>query len=178
MSPVPSPVRKLANALLRAVLRHAGAESQEWAGAMLRELDFIENDWVALFWALGSINAIFRQTGRGWRSRLGKHSGHEEVHMNEIGKRTVGVISGVAIAALLVICVMVLLHLSFHLFSVGPDTVPFFAWLLIAGLTETAFIVAAVRLWRKRRPMAVGILLSAVLVGTHVAMYLASRWNR
>src|SRR5271163_118049 len=175
MSPVPSPVRELANALLRAVLRHAAADSQEWAGAMLRELDFIENDWVALFWALGSINAIFRQTGRGWRSRLGKHSGHEEVHMNEVGKRTVGVVSGVAIAALLVICVMALLHLSFHLFSFTADTVPLFAWLLIVGLVETAFVVAAVKLWRKRRPMAIGILLSAAVVGTHVAMFLTRR---
>jgi len=173
MSPVPSLVRRLANALLRAVLRHAAADSQEWAGAMLRELDFIENDWVALFWALGSITAICRQTGRGLRARLGKNSEHEEVHMNEIGKRTVGVISGVAIAALLVICVMALLHLSFHLFSFGPDTVPLFAWVLIVGLVEAAFVVAAVKLWRKRRPMAIGILLTAVVVGTHVVMHFA-----
>ena len=89
-----------------------------------------------------------------------------------------GVISGVAIAALLVICVMALLHLSFHLFSFGPDAIPLFAWVLIACLTETAFIVGAVKLWQKRRPMAVGILLSAVVVGTHMIMHLASHWTR
>jgi hypothetical protein len=47
-----SATRRLASKLLRAILRHSSADSQEWANAMLRELDFIENDWAALFWAL------------------------------------------------------------------------------------------------------------------------------
>lgn len=28
---------------------------------MLREMDFVEGDWAALFWALGSSTALFRR---------------------------------------------------------------------------------------------------------------------
>ena len=59
--------RTLAGKLLRAVVLLAPAESRDWANAMLRELDFIEGEWAALFWALGSATAIFRHAGRNWR---------------------------------------------------------------------------------------------------------------
>ena len=55
-----STVRRFAAKLLRPVICHAPDESQDWANAMLRELDFIESDWAALLWALGSTTAIFR----------------------------------------------------------------------------------------------------------------------
>ena len=34
-------------------------ESREWASAMLRELDFVDSDWEALLWALGSTSCDF-----------------------------------------------------------------------------------------------------------------------
>ena len=52
--------RKLAGALLSGVLRLAPEESRDWASAMLRELDFVDGDWAALLWALGSTTAILR----------------------------------------------------------------------------------------------------------------------
>jgi hypothetical protein len=42
------------------VARQVPPDSQDSAKAMQRELDFVENDWGALFWALGSTTAIFR----------------------------------------------------------------------------------------------------------------------
>jgi hypothetical protein len=32
-------------------------------------------------------------------------------------------------------------------------------------------------LWRRRKPMAVGILLSAMLLATHFVMHIMSHWN-
>ena len=99
--------------------------------------------------------------------------------MNDIGKRTVGVISGIGIAILLGFCAVGLVHLSFHFVPwTNPERFPWIATLLLIGLPETAFIVAAVRLWRKRRPMAVGILVSAVVIGTHLIMHVAHEWSR
>jgi hypothetical protein len=46
---------------------------------MLSELDFIESDWAALFWALGSARAIFKYSiPRLLRAGLGKRSSQEE----------------------------------------------------------------------------------------------------
>jgi hypothetical protein len=170
--------RKIATGLLRAVLRYSSAESQEWASAMLRELDFIESDWAALFWALGSTTAIFKHSGRRIWVWVGRQFGFEEGTMNDFQKRAVGVITGVGIAAAVTICFMVLVHLSARIFGFSDSAwMPRFA-MLMAALMEVLFVISVVVLWRKRRPMAVGILLSAVLLGTHFVVHIATHGVR
>jgi hypothetical protein len=44
-------------------------------------------------------------------------------------------------------------------------------------LPEIIFVVAIVALWRKRRPMAVGILLLAVTLGTHFIVHVANHYH-
>jgi hypothetical protein len=46
-----SAIRRLASRLLSGVVRQVSSDTQEWGNAMLRELDFIESDWIALLWA-------------------------------------------------------------------------------------------------------------------------------
>ena len=53
-------IRRLAAAILGFAIRHSASESQDWGKAMRREMDFVENDWAALRWALGSVSAILR----------------------------------------------------------------------------------------------------------------------
>ena len=154
-----SAARKLASRLLRAVARLSSAESQDWANAMLRELDFIENDWAALFWALGSTTAIFRHSGRGFRKWFGKGSTYEEERMNNLGKKTVGVVTGIALSVMLVVCAFGLLYLTSRLFpGLGLDRIEWTHWLTVIVIPEMIFIVAAVKLWRKRAPVALGVL--------------------
>ena len=50
-------VRRLALRILNATVRRARPELQEWGLAMSREMDFIENDWAALLWAIGSVTS-------------------------------------------------------------------------------------------------------------------------
>jgi hypothetical protein len=50
--------RRLALRILNIVVRFASPGAQDWAKAMLREMDFIENDWTALLWALGSTRIL------------------------------------------------------------------------------------------------------------------------
>jgi len=44
--------------ILDAVVRRAQPEIREWCLAMLREMDLIESDWAALFWAIGGVRVM------------------------------------------------------------------------------------------------------------------------
>jgi hypothetical protein len=50
-------------------------------------------------------------------------------------------------------------------------------WVAMIGIPEVIFIVAAVALWRKRRSIAVGILLSAVTLVAHFIVHVATHGN-
>jgi hypothetical protein len=54
-------MRRLASAILRTALRYASPQAQEWGQAMLREMDFVEGDWAALRWSVGSAASLFRR---------------------------------------------------------------------------------------------------------------------
>lgn len=53
-----SMVRSAAQTISEFVVRHASAGCVEWAEALAREADFIENDWKALTWSLGSLRVL------------------------------------------------------------------------------------------------------------------------
>jgi hypothetical protein len=170
-----SAMRRLAASLLHAVLRHAPPDSQEWASAMLRELDFIESDSAAFFWALGSTTAILRYTvPRRLKAWLGKASSNEEgLTMKDVGRKAAGVGAGIGIALGVCACAWGFVWLMFYLFpkwDLGP--IPW--WVGMVVVPETIFVVAIVALWRKRRPMAVGILLLGITLITHFAIHVAN----
>jgi hypothetical protein len=50
--------RKLALKLLDSVVRHASPGRKDWAEGLAREATFIESDWTALAWALGSTRVL------------------------------------------------------------------------------------------------------------------------
>jgi hypothetical protein len=54
-------VRSLAVQLSKFVARHASAGSCEWAAGLTREIEFIEGDWRALVWALGSMRVLLER---------------------------------------------------------------------------------------------------------------------
>ncbi|MGH7620611.1 MAG: hypothetical protein ACREPM_25635 [Gemmatimonadaceae bacterium] len=55
-----SALRPVARRLLRFSTDHCSAASREWGEAMLHELDVIDGDWDALWWALGGSVAVCR----------------------------------------------------------------------------------------------------------------------
>jgi hypothetical protein len=170
-----STARRLASKLLRAVVRHSPSRSQEWANAMLRELDFIENDWAALFWALGSTTAIFRHSLQGLRDWFGNPTDHEKARMKNIRKKTVGVLSGILLASALVLCAFGLLFPAASLFpKLGLDRLGWSQGLAVIVIPETIFTVAIVMLWRKKGSFAMGILLSAIVLAVHAVIHVAT----
>jgi hypothetical protein len=171
-----STVRRLASKLLRIVIRHSSDESQDWSNAMLRELDFIESDRAALLWALGSTTAICRHClPRGLKARFGELF-VQQGELKNIGKQAAGVASGAIIAVgILAVSAFGLVRLSLFLFPTWDvERVPLAQWLVVIAIPETIFILAALALWRKRRSMAAGIALSAIVLFTHFIVHVAT----
>jgi hypothetical protein len=172
-----SRVRALASSVLRTAFRYAPRNSRDWVTAMLAELDYIESDWAALFWAIGSTTAIFRHSIRGWREWFVKSSvGKENAMPNGTGNRTVGILMGAGIAGMLVVCAFGLVDLLFHLFPKW-DLGPMPWWMVVIVIPEIIFVLSIVLLWRKRRPMALGILLTAIILVTHFAVHIATHFH-
>jgi hypothetical protein len=53
-------LRRLALKISNTVVTYASPGSKEWAEALAREVAFVESDWAALVWALGSVRVLFR----------------------------------------------------------------------------------------------------------------------
>jgi hypothetical protein len=169
-----SATRKFAARLLRFVIRHSPHETQAWGNAMLRELDFIESDWAALLWALGSTTAIFRQSGRAIAAKFGKLNHQKEAAaMNNIGKRAAGFAAGITVGAVFIVIAVIFVHLLLQsVVALHSRPMPWF--LASAAIVEAIFFYAVAKQWGKRRPMAVGILLSALVLGTHVIIHVTT----
>ncbi len=168
--------RKLARKLLEAVTRLAPSASREWAQAMLRELDFVHNDWAALFWALGSAAAILRHVASNWRAWFKTPLTNKEQPMNSRGKKAVGVGLGALSALALVGCAFAVLRITaIVLPGLDLEHAKWTYWLAVLILPEAIFVAAAVILWRKKGPVAAGILTVGLMMGLHVAVHFALR---
>lgn len=171
-----SAIHSLASRLLRAVARHSPSATQDWANAMLRELDFIESDWAALLWALGSTAAIFRHSApRALRAWLEKRRDQSPGSVKEsIGKKAAGVTAGIVIVLAVTSLAFVLVRQLFYAFPAWDlGSMPW--WVAMIVIPEIIFVVTAVALWRKRRSMATGILLSAIVLVVHFVVHAATR---
>ena len=175
--------RSLARKLLRAALQFASPACREWAEAMLSELEYIEGEWPALFWALGCTTAIFRQCVLEWSTQLGNQLGRflgirqtkEESKMNSTGKKTLGVLSGVGIALALGVGAFFLRDvIADMLQAVGIQRSMWSHLLSVLMPTEVVLIIAAVLLWKRRAPVSIGILVTCAVMAIHVAVTLAS----
>jgi hypothetical protein len=134
---------------------------------MLREMDFISSPWGLLSWSIGGASALFVYSVRlqfriSFREMLGdiKRSG---------SKRTIaGLLSGVMIAAtLLGFCVLGYFGLQ-HIPHRQLRCDRLIDGALIFLLPETAYLFVVYLLWRRRRSAALGVLLAALILFTHV----------
>lgn len=170
--------RRLASKLLTAVIRHSPSGSQCWGNAMLREMDFIESDRAALWWALGSTAAIITYSiPRGVTAWLEKHFGQRnEALLRTLGKKAAGVVLGVVFSiGVLSTCVFSLRRVSPLLFPAWHLTQMASAqFMTVLGIPETTFVIAAVALWRKRRTVSAGILLGAITLMSHFIIYVST----
>jgi hypothetical protein len=169
-----SMTRRLASRMLTIIIRHSSSESQLWGNAMLRELDFIEGDWAALFWAFGSTAALCRHSVTSQLRTLGDRHFNETFQIKRIAKKTTGIVSGIVVAgSVLALCVGILIGL-----------IRFASWqqangrladrLLIVVIPETLYAIGIITLWRRRKSVALGILLAGVILITHAMIHFAT----
>jgi hypothetical protein len=169
--------RRFAERVLRAILRRAPDDSRDWANAVLRELDFIESDWTALLWAIGGAFAMIRYSLPRWlKRRLGDSRHGKTLTIVNIHKKAAGVATEGGMAAVVALCATGLVQLVLHRFP-GWDS-PISWWLGIVIVPEIIFMIGAIALWRKQKPVAVGLLLLGITLVTHFAIHAASVRNR
>ena len=167
-----SVIRRAALRLLRAVIRRSPAQSREWGEAMLRESDFVEGDWLALRWVLGSIAALCRHSISVELGVLRRKC--REFSLKRIAAGMFPMLSGAAVALVfLSVCVAafsVLVHASWfdHAQEKLADR------LLIVAVPETAYLAGVLALWRRRKTFAMGLLALGVLLMAHAIMHYAS----
>jgi hypothetical protein len=136
---------------------------------MIRELEFVESDWVALRWAAGSLTALFRHAvPRQVKVALERAAGPADRRPSN-GKKVVGVMLGVGFAgALLALFVCGLWH---HILILLPHGEWERATVAVIGVLEIAYLRVAIALWRPRRAVALGILFGGLALTVHVAMH-------
>jgi hypothetical protein len=162
--------RRLARALLRYALRMAPFESREWAEAMLAELDYVEGDWAALWWALGSVTVLARGAGSVWiYERF--HRWREGV-MEQMGKKAGWLLAGAfGTIALSLLALGILFAVAVAFPQLGLDHAEWTHVLFVIVLPLAICLSTALWLWRRRRPAAIGILVAAVALSTHVVLH-------
>ena len=96
--------------------------------------------------------------------------------MNTTGKRALGVGFGALSALMLAGCAFAILRIAALLFpGLGIENAEWTHWLAAIVIPEAVFVVAAIMLWKKKGPVAAGILTTALMIGLHLAVHLAMR---
>lgn len=166
--------RKWARALLRWALRIAPANSREWAEAMLAELDYVEGDWAALWWALGGVTVLAQRAGSMWMDER-FHRWREGV-MEQMGKKAGWLILG---AFGTVAFSLIALGVQFGGAQLFPQLgLRSSMWIHLIGVIVIPLTISvgfAIWIWRRKRPVALGILLSATVMSAHVILHFALR---
>jgi len=165
-----SAIRRAAWRLLNRMAQQATPETRTWGSAMLREMDFVEGNWEALLWALGSIMVLGRNSiSRGLRSWfdrnfIGRSSRTMTARITSLAS---GILIGAAVLAVCIVAFVSLVHASWFEPAYGKLA----DRLLIVVVPETIYLAGALALWRQRKPMAVGVLVAGVILIAHAAMH-------
>ena len=96
--------------------------------------------------------------------------------MNNAPRKALGVAIGALSALMLVGCALAVLRIAGILFpQLDLDHSNWLYWLAVMAIPETVFVAATVLLWRRKGPVAAGILATGLVMVLHVAVHLALR---
>lgn len=144
--------RRIAAFVLHVTGRYA--HDDDWPRAMRSEMQFIASDWAALLWALGSAAAILR-TSVSLRKNIGS------------------AFFGIGIASALAACWMAIIAGAFTFFKSYAEQTPRLGWAAIILVAIAIYLIFAARMWRTRRPAAIGLLVAGAVFSTHFALRIA-----
>ena len=140
---------------------------------MLREMDFVEGDWSALRWALGSATALCRhsvsQQLRTWFER----SRTEPLSLRGVARKGPALLSGIAAAgAVLAVCLLAFSSLV-NATRLDAAHEKLADRMLFVVIPEAVYAVSVAMLWRHRKSVALGILTAGVILITHAIIHFA-----
>jgi len=142
---------------------------------MMREMDFVENDWSAALWALGSTTALCRYSIAQQLEAL-VHRSHCAWSLKGLAKKIPAMLSGmVAAAVVLAICLLLLsslLRASWLNPMPDPALGKLLDRLLFVVVPEGLYLTGAVVLWRQRRKaIALGIVATGAILMVHAVVH-------
>ncbi|HEY9127492.1 MAG TPA: hypothetical protein VIM62_10220 [Acidobacteriaceae bacterium] len=172
-------LRQWARALLELAGKTASPAGREWAEGMLRELDFVKSDWAALRWALGGAMVVARRAALDWAlGEMDKRRQRREQKMDQMGKKAGWMLAGaLGTIALSLAALGLLFAVAVAFPKLGLDHAEWTHVLFVIVLPLAVCLSMAVWLWRRRRPAAIGILVAAVAMSTHVALHFAHHFG-
>jgi hypothetical protein len=149
-------LRRISSRLLSLAAACAPTKFAEWARAMLEELDYVEDDWSAFFWALGSIGVLLRFSTvqllliPKWRDKsMIRHTG--QVLLG-------AVVAGIVCMAGSLACIALLKVAGLQLSDVRMSQRLIFIFLL-----EVTYVVIATAQWHRRKFLSVGVSLAGLI---------------
>jgi hypothetical protein len=148
-------LRRITSRLLSLAAACAPTKFAEWARAMLGELDYVEDDWSAFFWALGSIGVLLRFSTI---QLLRIPKWRDNSMIRHTGQVLLGaVVAGIVCVAGSLVCMALLKVAGLQLGDVRMSQRLIFIFLL-----EVTYVVIATALWHRRKFVSVGVSLAGL----------------
>ena len=145
-------LRRVAADLLSLVAAHAPTNLKEWVRAMQAELDHVEGDWSAFFWALGGIAAVLKLS---MLQLLLTPRWKEKNMIKYIGQILLSAIVALAVCFVWIFVWLTALKVA----GLQWGSLPMWRWMFIF-LVEVIYVAIATKLWRRRKLVSVGIALA------------------
>jgi hypothetical protein len=149
-------LRRFTVRLLTLAAACAPTKFAEWARAMMGELDYVEDDWSAFFWALGSIGVLLRFSTiqilliPKWRDKS---------MIRRTGQVLLGaVVAGIVCMAGSLVCIALLKVAGMQLSDARMSQRLMFIFLL-----EVTYVLIATAQWRRRKFVSVGVSLAGLI---------------
>jgi hypothetical protein len=175
-----SAMREMAERVLELAMRLTPESGQDWVAAMRRELDFVEGDWAAFWWAVGGVTVIARQLAGQWVVGRGEQIRKwKDKAMEQMGKKAGWLAAGaLGMIALSGVAFGLLYWTAVSFPNLGLDRAEWTHILFIIVIPAMISLGFALWLWRRQRPMAVGILLSLAAISTHLVVHFTHHAGR
>lgn len=148
-------LRRITSRLLSLAAARAPTKFAEWARAMLGELDYVEDDRSAFFWALGSIGVLLRFSAiqllliPKWRDKsMIRHTGQ--------------VLLGAVVAGIVCMAGSLVWMALLKVAGLQLSDVRISQRLMFIFLLEVTYFVIATAQWRRRKFVSVGVSLAGL----------------
>jgi len=166
-----SPIRGVALRVLHFVVRLTPPRTKCWGEAMIGEMDHIDDEWDALLWALGGTLALCRCALIEHLKNLRNLLADEVSAQRKASHLIKSILSGVGVAAVVLIISMFTLTNLQRMALVAPSQARLAQLLFAVVIPDVLCLLAALALWRPQRRLTSGILAAGAALGAHSIIF-------